>query len=292
LLRHQRRKFTPITRRAHRPVQAPAINGSRATDLIGLSGALDHDPFTTILTDYRAHSSGVKRIRFQKVLSAAACDCPHTTYSLAVTRQSTIIRALAVLALVWLVVWGIRAFASSRTPTAARIKEQIDRARFADWSGNDSTNDTKQAANRETEIRKIADLINKLDFQEREKNRDQRVGEEFFRKLNAREKTLFIDLTIAESMNRFMEALDTMPPDQRRKFVEQGLKQITDGKTQADITRAEELSPELLEKISQEGIRAYFQKSSVETKLDLAPLMESINETMQGLRGNQFGRDR
>jgi hypothetical protein len=209
-----------------------------------------------------------------------------------VTRQSTIIRALAVLALVWLVVWGIRAFASSRTPTAARIKEQIERARFADWSGNDSTNDTKQAANRETEIRKIADLINKLDFQEREKNRDQRVGEEFFRKLNAREKTLFIDLTIAESMNRFMEALDTMPPDQRRKFVEQGLKQITDGKTQADITRAEELSPELLEKISQEGIRAYFQKSSVETKLDLAPLMESINETMQGLRGNQFGRDR
>ena len=196
------------------------------------------------------------------------------------------------LALVWLVVWGIRAFASSRTPTAARIKEQIERARFADWSGNDSTNDTKQAANRETEIRKIADLINKLDFQEREKNRDQRVGEEFFRKLNAREKTLFIDLTIAESMNRFMEALDTMPPDQRRKFVEQGLKQITDGKTQADITRAEELSPELLEKISQEGIRAYFQKSSVETKLDLAPLMESINETMQGLRGNQFGRDR
>lgn len=196
------------------------------------------------------------------------------------------------LALVWLVVWGIRAFASSRTPTAARIKEQIERARFADWSGNDSPNDAKQAANRETEIRKIADLINKLDFQEREKNRDQRVGEDFFRKLNAREKTLFIDLTIAESMNRFMEALDTMPPDQRRKFVEQGLKQITDGKTQADITRAEELSPELLEKISQEGIRAYFQKSSVETKLDLAPLMESINETMQGLRGNQFGRDR
>lgn len=196
------------------------------------------------------------------------------------------------LALVWLVVWGIRAFASSRTPTAARIKEQIERAHLADWSENDSPNDAKQAANRETEIRKIADLINKLDFQEREKNREQRVGEEFFRKLNAREKTLFIDLTIAESMNRFMEALDTMPPDQRRKFVEQGLKQITDGKTQADITRAEELSPELLEKISQEGIRAYFQKSSVETKLDLAPLMESINETMQGLRGNQFGRDR
>ena len=35
--------------------------------------------------------------------------------------------------------------------------------------------------------------------------------------------------------------------------------------------------------------RAYFEKSSADTKLDLAPLMEAINETMQGLRGNEFG---
>ena len=27
----------------------------------------------------------------------------------------------------------------------------------------------------------------------------------------------------------------------------------------------------------------------VDTKLDLAPLMEAMNETMQGLRGNEFG---
>ena len=26
-----------------------------------------------------------------------------------------------------------------------------------------------------------------------------------------------------------------------------------------------------------------------QTKLDLAPLMEAVNETMQGLRGNEFG---
>jgi hypothetical protein len=39
-------------------------------------------------------------------------------------------------------------------------------------------------------------------------------------------------------------------------------------------------------------MRAYFEKSSMETKLDLAPLMQAINETMQGIRGNQFGRDR
>jgi hypothetical protein len=86
-----------------------------------------------------------------------------------------------------------------------------------------------------------------------------------------------------------MESLDAMKPEQRRKFVEQGLKEITEGRTEADMARAEELGSDLLDKISQEGMKAYFEKSSAETKLDLAPLMEAMNETMQGLRGNEFG---
>ena len=50
-------------------------------------------------------------------------------------------------------------------------------------------------------------------------------------------------------------------------------------------------SPEdLLTKISEEGMRAYFNKASADTKLDLAPLMEAMNEVMQGLRGNEFGQ--
>jgi hypothetical protein len=90
-------------------------------------------------------------------------------------------------------------------------------------------------------------------------------------------------------MNRFMESLDAMPPEQRRKFVERGLKEIEEGRTEEDMARAEGLGADLLDKISQEGMRAYFEKSSTQTKLDLAPLMEAINESMQGLRGNEFG---
>ena len=46
---------------------------------------------------------------------------------------------------------------------------------------------------------------------------------------------------------------------------------------------------DLLAKIIQEGMRAYFDKASADTKLDLAPLMQAMNEAMQGLRGNEFG---
>jgi hypothetical protein len=55
------------------------------------------------------------------------------------------------------------------------------------------------------------------------------------------------------------------------------------------MARADELSADLLDRISSEGMRAYFEKASTDTKLDLAPLMEAMNEIMQGLRGNQFG---
>jgi len=45
----------------------------------------------------------------------------------------------------------------------------------------------------------------------------------------------------------------------------------------------------MLTKISVEGIRAYLGASSADTKLNLAPLIEVLNETMQGLRGNDIG---
>jgi hypothetical protein len=170
-------------------------------------------------------------------------------------------------------------------PSLRRIPENHRRARQPEKSPPD----TAEAARRDKELRKIAALVNRLDFQEREKNRANRSGEKFFRKLTPDEKGLFIDLTIKESMGRFMESLDAMKPEQRKKFVEQGLKEITSGQTGEEMARTDEMDPELLDKISEEGMKAFFEKSSADTKLDLAPLMEAMNETMQGLRGNEFG---
>lgn len=200
-----------------------------------------------------------------------------------------ILRAIAVLAIIWGVTSGIRSYAASRKPTAASLERQIQAAKIADWSQRDGEPVGTVARQREQAIRDIADTLNRLDFTEREKNRESRSGEEFFRKLSATEKSKFIDLTIMESMNRFMEALDQMPPEQRKQFVEKGLREVTEGRTAEDLERAEKLGADLVARISQEGMRAYFEKSSTETKLDLAPLMEAINETMQGLRGNEFG---
>lgn len=199
------------------------------------------------------------------------------------------IKAALVIIAVWACVWAVRAYAGSRKITAESVDREVARANFADWSGQTSPPDAAETRRRDGEIHKIAGLVNRLDFQEREKSRETRSGETFFRKLAPDEKGRFIDLTIVESMGRFMESLDAMKPDQRRKFVEQGLKDIQAGRTGADLARADALGTDLLDKISQQGMKAYFEKSSADTKLDLAPLMNAINEQMQGLRNNEFG---
>jgi hypothetical protein len=204
-------------------------------------------------------------------------------------RRTVILKTILALALVWGAVWGVRTWAGSRKITADKVNHEMSAASFADWSERASDNDPKEAERREKKIRDIAQMTNRLDFQEREKNRENRSGEEFFRKLNEREKELFVDLTIMESMNRFMAALDELKPAERRRFVQQGLKAIEEGKTAEEMARAEAMGKNLLDRISEEGMRAYFEKASADTKLDLAPLMEAMNEVMQGMRGNNFG---
>lgn len=204
-------------------------------------------------------------------------------------RRDVYIKAAVILVIVWVCVWALRSAAGSRKITAERVNREVAAANFADWSSESTAPAAAEAKRRDRELRAIAGLVNRLDFQEREKNRGARAGEAFFRKLSPAEKSLFIDLTIMESMGRFMESLDAMKPEQRKKFVEQGLNEIREGRTEAEMARADEMGADLLDKITQEGMRAYFEKSTADTKLDLAPLMEAMNETMQGLRGNEFG---
>lgn len=202
-------------------------------------------------------------------------------------QKKFLIQAIGTILLIWLVVFSIRSWAGSKKITAARLQQEIEEAAFTDWS--EGAGSSSEAKEREAQIRDIALLTNRLDFQEREKNRESRANEKFFRLLSQQERSLFIELTVAESMNQFMQALDQMPPAERKRFVKRGLEEIEKGQTEADMQRTKELGEDVMTKIAEEGMRAYFEKSSSDTKLDLAPLMESMNEVMQGLRGNRFG---
>ena len=203
-----------------------------------------------------------------------------------------VIQAAVLLLLVWGAVSGVRMLVGTQRVTADKMAKAIEAANFEDWSELEVLPANAQSKGRHKMIIEIADMVNGLDFAEREKARDKRIGENFFRKLAQPEKEMFIDLTLEKSMETFIKALDALDPEQRRKFVEDGLREIEDGLTEAEMKRTREMSEDLLRRITDEGMKSYFENASADTTIDLAPLMEAMDEVMKGMRGSEFGPPR
>ena len=200
-----------------------------------------------------------------------------------------VIQSLVLLLLVWGAVSGIRMLVGTQRVTAEKLADVIDEGGFDDWSELEVLPANAESKGRHNSILQIADMVNGLDFAEREKARENRTGESFFRKLAQPEKEMFINLTIEKSMETFMKALDALDPEQRRKFVEDGLREIEEGRTEEEMKRTREMSEELLRRITDEGMKSYFENASADTKIDLAPLMEAMDDVMKGMRGREFG---
>jgi hypothetical protein len=200
-----------------------------------------------------------------------------------------VLQAAVLLLLVWGAVSGIRALVGTQRNTAEKLAAEIEEGAFDDWSELEVLPANAEAKGRHKQMTRIADMVNGLDFAEREKARDDRIGENFFRRLAQPEKERFINLTIEKSMETFMKALDALDPEQRRKFVEDGLREIEDGRTEEEMKRTREMSEDLLRRIANEGMKSYFENASADTKLELAPLMEAMDDVMKGMRGREFG---
>lgn len=198
-------------------------------------------------------------------------------------KKRIILQALVALVVVWLVVLGVRAIAGSKRVTADKLAKEIEELQMEDWS--EGIPSGASFGDRDEEIRSVAELYNGLDFDERAKTRERDIGSNFFGNLSPREKEQFVSLTVEKTMETYIVALDAMTPEQRRQIVEQGLSEVESGKTEENMREAADYGEGMLEQISQKGMKAYFENASVDTKLDLAPLIQAMDEVMKGLRG-------
>lgn len=197
--------------------------------------------------------------------------------------RNLLIKSLLLLAGLWVLVWGGMKLAGGRTATAERAEKLIAKANFEDRSEAEGSADEKKR--RREDLKEFAEVLNRMDLRERERMREKRVGEDLFNKLSSDERTYFVELTLTASMKRMMQAFDEMEPEKRNKFAQRALKNMEEGRDGADLAEMREENPELLRKITAEGMKAFYQDSSAETKLDLAPVMEAFSEAMQGFSG-------
>ena len=194
-------------------------------------------------------------------------------------KRKPILIGLLVISTLWLAVWGVSAWASDRKATADRVAEMIEESNFDDWSSE--MRDAGDADGRRVRLEQIAEVFNRLDLRERERLQDSRAGPKLFQRLNPSERIYFLELTLTKSMERMMEAFDKMDPKERQRLVEKSLRDM-EGQGGEDLVRLKEEDPEVIDRIVKEGLAAYYQNASAETKMDLAPLMDAFGEMLNG----------
>jgi len=87
-----------------------------------------------------------------------------------------------------------------------------------------------------------------------------------------------------------MQSFNEMERGERKQIVERSLKRMQE--QNGGPGRIEEADPAVAEKITEAGLKSYYEDASAETKIDLAPLLEEIQRSMTGMGGMKGSKGR
>ncbi|MFY8215093.1 MAG: hypothetical protein ACOVMP_00655 [Chthoniobacterales bacterium] len=172
-------------------------------------------------------------------------------------------------------IWGIAAaivgWARSAAPTPESVIQLVEEKPLADVP----------ASERESQIRKVAAQLNRLDFEQRRGLRNTESFEQFIRSMNPDEMSQFLDLTLPEGFRQLMIALNNMEPERRKQIVDRALAELEENGTRRNPSVENEAYSK---KIIAEGMSVFYEDASVDVKLDFAPLIEQIQKSLQSGR--------
>lgn len=145
--------------------------------------------------------------------------------------------------------------------------------------------DTLRGTERARHLEALADRLNRLPFEERQKLREERALRGIFEQMNPDEQGRFLDRTLPTGFREVMEAFNKMTSEERRRYVERALRDMRARAGEIDQARMEErLDDAQVRKIIDQGLQSFYRDSTAETKMDLAPLIEEMQAQMQGFR--------
>ncbi len=197
-------------------------------------------------------------------------------------RQSPILLAVAALAVIWVVAIAGYQFAQHAKITPEKVRAYTASVDFSHLS----------AAEREAALKKLAAMLNALSLDERQSLRLDRTIHNWFEKMTEDEKGEFLDATMPTGFKQMIGAFEELPSDQRKRVVDQAVKQMKDardklaqdGQMPLSDTNAVVLSAELQDRVTKIGLQSFYSQSSAETKAELAPLLEEMQRAMESGR--------
>lgn len=191
----------------------------------------------------------------------------------------TLLFALLGIASIWIAVAGVLRITSQHTSTPDKVMASMLNA---PWLKNE--NAEVSDAERQKQLDAVIAQVNLLDFEQRKQLREdgQDVTRRFMESLTKEEKGQFLEKTVEQHFKSVMKAFNQMKPEERRRMVEQARADMQrnqpDGRNMENLKKEDE---KVFQNVVEKGLGAYYEDASAETKLDLAPLMEEMQQRMR-----------
>lgn len=196
-------------------------------------------------------------------------------------------RTLLVTLLALVAIWGAVAAVMNATDKHTSTPEKVlNLMAGASWL-QEGASDLSEAERRKQMDATIAQM-NLLDFDQRRQMREdgQDVSDRYFQSLNKEEKSYFLEQTVEQHFKSVMKAFNAMSPDDRRKAVERARADMKRNQgDQRGMERMQKEDAQAFEKMVEKGMGAYYEEASAETKMDLAPLLEEMQQRLRSLPG-------
>ena len=190
--------------------------------------------------------------------------------------------AAVAVVVIWVIAMTVYFIARNSKPTAEKVRAYAESVDLKKLSG----------AERARAIRKLADKLNALPMEERQRARMDEVAKDWFDQMTEEEKAAFIEATMPTGFKQMLTAFEELPEDRRRRTIDDTLRRLKDtrarilaGEGMRDQTNgAPQISPELQAKIQTVGLKAFYSQSSAQTKAELAPVLEELQRVMESGR--------
>lgn len=195
--------------------------------------------------------------------------------------QRALLVTLAALLVIWGAVAAVMSATSKHTSTPERV---LGLMAGAPWVVDENAIVGDEA--RRQRLDETIDHLNRLDFDQRRRMREdgQDISDRFFRSLTKEEKGYFLEQTVEQHFKSVMKAFNAMSPEERRKVVDRARADLRrnegDGR---GMDRMQEEDPQVFEKMVEKGLGAYYEEASAETKMDLAPLLEEMQQRLRSM---------
>lgn len=196
-------------------------------------------------------------------------------------------KALIVTLIALVAIWGAVAAVMNVTDKHTSTPEKVlNLMAGAPWL-QEGAGELGEAERRKQMEATIAQM-NLLDFDQRRQMREdgQDVSDRYFNSLSKEEKSYFLEQTVEQHFKSVMKAFNAMSPEDRRKAVERARADMKRNQgDQRGMERMQKEDAQAFEKMVEKGLGAYYEEASAETKMDLAPLLEEMQQRLRSMPG-------